>query len=33
MEHERSLPYSQQPSTGPYPDPDHSNPYYPIKSI
>jgi hypothetical protein len=27
MEHESSLPYSQEPATGPYPEPDESNPY------
>jgi hypothetical protein len=26
----RSLPCSQEPSTGPYPEPDQSNPYHPI---
>jgi hypothetical protein len=30
MEPEGSLPYSQEPSTGPYPEPDQSNPYHPI---
>jgi hypothetical protein len=30
MELEDSLPYSQQPSTSPYPEPDKSNPYHPI---
>jgi hypothetical protein len=30
MEHEGSLPCSQEPSTGPYPEPDQSNPYHPI---
>jgi hypothetical protein len=29
MEPEGSLPYSQEPSTGPYPEPDLSNPYHP----
>jgi hypothetical protein len=29
---EGSLPCSQEPSTGPYPEPDQSNPYYPILS-
>jgi hypothetical protein len=27
------LPCSQEPSTGPYPEPDRSNPYYPILSV
>jgi hypothetical protein len=30
MEPEGSLPYSQEPSTGPYPEPGQSNPYHPI---
>jgi hypothetical protein len=30
MEPENSLPYSQEPSTGPYPEPDKSNPYHRI---
>jgi hypothetical protein len=30
MEPEGSLPYSQAPSTGPYPDSDESSPYHPI---
>jgi hypothetical protein len=30
MEPEGSLPYSQEPSTGPYPEPDKSNPYHPM---
>jgi hypothetical protein len=29
MEPEGSLPGSQEPSTGPYPEPDKSSPYYP----
>jgi hypothetical protein len=33
MEPEVSLPCSQEPSTGPYPQPDKSNPYHPILSI
>jgi hypothetical protein len=33
MEPEGSLPCSQEPSTGPYPDPDQSNPYNPILSL
>jgi hypothetical protein len=32
MEPEVSLPYSQKPSTGPYPEPDRSSPYHPILS-
>jgi hypothetical protein len=32
MEHEGSLPCSQEPSIGPYPEPDQSNPYHPILS-
>jgi hypothetical protein len=32
MEPEVSLPCSQEPSTGPYPEPDLSNPYHPIPS-
>jgi hypothetical protein len=28
MEPESSLPYSQEPSTGPYPQPDQSSPYH-----
>jgi hypothetical protein len=28
-----SLPCSQKPSTGPYPQPDWSSPYYPILSL
>jgi hypothetical protein len=27
MEAERSLPWPQEPSTGPYPEPDESSPY------
>jgi hypothetical protein len=33
MEPEGSLPRSQEPSTGPYPEPDQSNPYHPILSL
>jgi hypothetical protein len=33
MEPEGSLPYSQEPSTGPYPEPDQSNPYHPTLSL
>jgi hypothetical protein len=33
MEPENSLPCSQEPSTGPYPEPDQSNPYHPIQSL
>jgi hypothetical protein len=29
MEPEGSLPYSQDPSTGPYPEPDQSSPSHP----
>jgi hypothetical protein len=33
MEPECSLPCSQEPSTGPCPEPDQSNPYHPILSL
>jgi hypothetical protein len=33
MEPEGSLPYSQESSTGSYPDPDQSSPYHPILSL
>jgi hypothetical protein len=33
MEPEGSLPCSQEPSTGPYTEPDQSNPYHPILSL
>jgi hypothetical protein len=33
MEPEGSLPCSQEPSIGPYPEPDQSSPYYPILSL
>jgi hypothetical protein len=32
MEPESSLPCSQEPSTGPYSEPDQSSPYHPILS-
>jgi hypothetical protein len=33
MEPEGSLPCSQEPSTGPYSEPDQFNPYHPILSL
>jgi hypothetical protein len=30
---EGSLPCSQEPSTGPYPEPDNTGPYHPILSL
>jgi hypothetical protein len=33
MEPRGSLPCSQEPSTGPHPEPDQSNPYHPILSL
>jgi hypothetical protein len=33
MEPEGSLPCSQEPSSGPYDEPDQSNSYYPILSL
>jgi hypothetical protein len=33
MELEGSLPYSKELSTGPYPEPDKSNPYHHILSL
>jgi hypothetical protein len=33
MEPESSSPYSQEPSTGPYPEPHRSSPYHPILSL
>jgi hypothetical protein len=33
MEPEGSLSFSQEPSIGPYPEPDQSSPYHPILSL
>jgi hypothetical protein len=33
MKPKSSLPFSQEPSTGPYPEPDQSNPYHSILSL
>jgi hypothetical protein len=33
MEPEGSLRLSQEPSTGPHPEPDQSDPYHPILSL
>jgi hypothetical protein len=33
MEAEGSLPWSQQPFTGPYPEPGQSSPYNPTRSL
>jgi hypothetical protein len=33
MEHEGLLPWSQEPSTGPYPEPDRINAFHPILSL
>jgi hypothetical protein len=33
MDHEGSLPCSQEPSSGRYPEPDQSSPYYAILSF
>jgi hypothetical protein len=33
MEAEGSLPCSQEPSTGPYPEPDQSSPYHLILAL
>jgi hypothetical protein len=33
MEHESLLPFSQEPATRPYPQPDQSGPYQPVLFI